>query len=207
MTPIRAWPLADNFAPLIQGASGGPVAVKRTFEPAVGIDSIERPAVTARMERWTNMSFVVLTRFENDLFENWFYDTIGQGAKSFIYRHPRTGEIGEWKITTDPVFSNIAEDRYIITVDMIKLAGTPWFAPYVPSGLIRVPYFVADYANDVYGVDGARGVAADLGDVSGTFDVWTVTTASKHRFGITTYDGDVPQSAPTGVASIVGMTR
>lgn len=207
MTPIRAWPLADNFVPLIQGASGGPVSIKRTFEPSVGIDAIERPAVTARMERWTNLSFIVETRYENDLFESWFYDTIGQGAKSFIYRHPRTGDLGEWKIVSDPVFSNISEDKYVITVDMIKLAGTPWFASYIPSNTVRIPRFVADYTNDVYGVDGALGVATDLGDVAGTFEVWTVTTEGTHRFGVATYDGDVPQTAPSGVARLVGLEQ
>lgn len=205
MTPIRAWPLANNFVPMIQGASGGPVAIKRTFEPSVGIDTIERPAVTARMERWTNLSFIVETKFENDLVESWFYDTIGQGAKSFIFRHPRTGDLGEWKITTDPVFSNISEDKYIITVDMIKLAGTLWFAPYVPTGSIRIPRFVADYDGDVYGVDGARGVAADLADVSGTFEVWTTFTDGRHAFGTKTYSGDVPLTAPTGVSRLVGF--
>jgi hypothetical protein len=202
---LRAWPLPLNYRPLIENARGGPVAMTRRFQPEVGIDTIERRAVTARAESWGSLSFVIEGEVDNATFDEWFHDTIGQ---PFIFRHPRTGVIGEWKITSDVDYRNLRDHDYVVTMDMIMLPGTPWYAPYVPGGQVRIPYFVADYGSSVFGVDGARGVVGDLADVAGTFDVWTVRTNGSNSFGTVTYTaGTVPSTAPVGVSKLIGLKR
>lgn len=201
---LRAWPLPFNYVPMIEGARGGPVAMMRRFQPEVGIDTIERKAVTARAESWRSLSFLIEGEVDNATFEAWYHDTIGQ---PFIWRHPRTGAVSEWKISGDPEYRNTRDHDYIVTLDLIMLPGTPWYAPYVPGSQVRIPYFVADYSASVFGVDGARGVVADLGDVSGTFDVWTIRTNGSNSFGTVTYDEDIPLTAPTGVSKLIGLKR
>jgi hypothetical protein len=202
---LRAWPLPFNYKPQIEGARGGPVAMLRRFQPEVGIDSIERRAVTARAETWRSLSFTIEGEVDNQMFDDWFHDTVGQ---PFIFRHPRTDVIGEWKITSDPEMRNLRDHDYVVTLDMIMLPGTPWFASYVPGGQVRIPYFIADYGSSVFGVDGVRGVVGDLADVAGTFDVWTIRSSGSNSFGTVTYlAGEVPSSAPSGVSKLIGLKR
>lgn len=200
---IPAWPLIGGSFYSRINTDGAPLDGLHAFETDVGAP-LQRRKSTAVTERW---SLGVLIERDEDLaaFEDWWAGEVAQGAMPFIWRHPVTQAVRWWRMPSQYRKAHFGAGRSIISFEALMLPGVPWFAPYVPEPYVRVPLWVADYENGIFGVDGKRGVAADLAGVSGDFEVWRRMASGSQSFHAASYDGDIPLSAPTGVLSMAGF--
>lgn len=199
---ISAWILEDDFCPVFD-ADGGDINAKRSFEPDMG-PPIERAATTASVESW---QLRVAVKSDENLaaMMAWGRGTLAQWVLPFIWRHPHTGAVTKWKFLGAPRVVRIGSQSFMLSFSALRLPGVPWFAPYVPGTRARLPAWVADYDGGVYGVGDARGVAADLSALSGTYEVWKKRSSGTQGFSERTYSGDIPTSAPVGVDWLVGF--
>ena len=199
---ITGWPSAIQSYPLKQ-ITGGPVDNLASFVTDVG-PPISRPRSTALVEAW-DMAVVFQTRAHAAIFEAWWRDDLAFGSSPFIWRHPRTKAVGKWRIPQQFKWAGLGGEITQVSFAAMALPGSVWFAAYVPEETARVPYFVADYASGIYGVDAVKGVASGLAAVAGTYEVWTYLSTGTVTIGLITYAGTVPQTAPSGVTKIVGF--
>lgn len=183
------------------GLPFSPVDVRAQFEPDLG-EPISRP-------RTTGAPFIAQPTFtlqddEIGVFEDFYADDLKQGSLSFAYRDVITGNVRLWKFMG--VYSRQYLTKRVATVSasIMQLPGVPWFAPYVPEGRSTVPYFVADYANSVFGIDGLLVAASALPAIEGSYIVERTTTALITRGVETLTAGDIPATAPAGTTKIVG---
>nr|WP_309504277.1 hypothetical protein [uncultured Roseovarius sp.] len=203
---IPYWPTTLPQRPSIR-AAGGPMDNRVSFEPDFGAP-IQRPKASDAPELF-DIAFEVFTLSEYEIFKAWFKSDLAFGANRFIWRHP-IGDAVEWfrVAAQEPPFNASAASggQFVsLTTRIMRLPGTPWFADYVPDDSSRVPDFVADYDNGVYGIDGEKVAAASLTSIAG--DYFTITTDGS---GVTSVNetltgGDIPATAPGTVTSIIGF--
>ena len=199
---IQHWPLADPFYPLLNSTSSH-LDQSASFQPDVGVP-ITRRRITGRIEGW-NMSLILRDFARLEAFKTWFSDDLQGGTLPFVWRHPITKEVARFRFTPatyDTSYLGAGVSR--ISFNALILPGRVWFAPYMRPNTARPPDWVADYAGDVFGVDGRRGVAADLEPLAGVFLVWQRNTAGTNVFREVTYSSDIPLIAPAGVSWLVG---
>ena len=200
---IAAWPFQDPLMPL-RTSTGAPVDNLASFQPDVGPPTTRRRA-TSRVEQW-EMS-VLLKSFEQlTEFETWFRDDLKDGALPFVWRKPATDEVTKWRFSPASYDKRFRGAGFVgLSFTALLLPNKLWFAPYVPENTVRLPAWVADYADGVYGVGDEKGAASTLSSVSGTFLVWERTTSGGNVFYQDSFSGNVPQTAPTGVSWLVGF--
>ena len=200
---ILTWPTTEPFYPEMS-STASPLDGLATFETDVGAP-VQRRRSTAVTEAWS-MQVLFLDLETLTTFETWWADTLGQGASRFIWRHPQTNAVRWFRIPQQFEKRFLGAGHSRVSFSALLLPGLPWFAPYVPTPYVRAPRWVAHYGSSVFGVGSARGVAADLDDVSGTFEVWRKNTDGSQSFLSQTYTaGDIPTTAPSGVEWLVGF--
>lgn len=229
-----AWPAGVPWCPEPRSARGGPVENRRSFATDSGLP-IERPRHTAMIERWS-VHLALMSQAQAEDLRQWFATVAGFGAAPFLWRHPLSGAVGRWRIAQDSVpldHEEVLRDRVRVSMVVIRLPGTPWFAPYVPDGTVRLPLWVADYDAGKYWVAGVPVAAGDLDQIAGSYDVltrlapwflaagewaaggrwddgapWDDVTPwadSGDQMSQESYAGDVPQAAPPGVLWLAGF--
>ena len=176
---IPHWPVVMPQYPKREAFSGGPLDTRARFSTEYG-PPILRARTTADPEVY-DATFRNLRLAQLTAFRTFYRDTLNRGAKSYSWRDPVYGDAALWKILGDgeKAYNVIARgaDLHDLSLKLMRMPGTPWWAPYVQAGSSQVPYVVADYANGVYGVSGQKVVASDLAAVTGTFDVLTLDFA------------------------------
>lgn len=209
MIPI--WPANLPQRPSVRDFTGSPLNAVASFAPEDG-PSIDRPKVTA--ETWVyGATFERLTFAQRTAFLTFWRDALKRGALAFAWPDPVEGTVWTWKIRggRERAFELVPRlaDRCDLKIgELMRLPGPPWWQPYAlvtAAGAARLPFAVADYTAGVFGVDLARSTGAAVAAVSGTFDVYTtatggtVTIEAAHAVSA----GDIPATAPGGVAKIV----
>lgn len=199
-----SWPTDLPQSPLI-GYEAGPADVRAAFTPDVG-EEILRPRTTGAIHEAT-ASFI-LQGAEIASFETFFATTLKQGSLRFAMREPSTDDVRIWKVAGGQTYRKryLLSDIVSIELQLIRLPAIPWFAPYVPASVSTVPAFVADYANDIYGIDGVKTAASAMPTIEGTFDVTRTVLgvpATVEDDVITA--GEIPATAPTNTTLIVGF--
>ena len=200
---IAYWPLDDYLRPL-QSSTGAPVSNRYEFQPDAG-NPIVRPRTTARMEQWSlEFSFPDATTM--GVFEDWVRDDLLQGTLPYVWRHPRTQIVARWQMTDTPYTeTNVGGTTVRVTFAALMLPGKVPLAPYIAPNSARVPDWVADYTADKYWIAGVPVAATALAAITGTYVVLEQRGVAGQRFITKTYDEDVPQTAPTGVAWFSGF--
>ena len=200
---IAAWPFQDPLMPL-RTSTGAPVDNLASFQPDVG-PPLSRRRATARVQQWEMQ--VILDSFDKlAQFESWFEDDLQDGAMPFVWRKPASKEVTKWRISPASYDKRFLGGPVVgLSFTALLLPNKLWFAPYVPENTVRLPAWVADYADGVYGVGDEKGAASTLSSVSGTFLVWERTASGQNKFYQDTFSEDVPQTAPGGVAWLVGF--
>lgn len=202
---VAFWPTSLPQKPLVS-YSGGFMDNRASFIPQVGAP-IERPLTTGAPEIY-DVSFRSLTLSEYGTFKAWFKTELGLGVKPFIFRDPLTQEPGWYKIMKgDPPFQVRALGGQYVSLQakMMLLPAAPWFASYIPKNSCRAPYFVADYANSIYGIDGKTVPASALLTISGTYWVQRTTTTAITEAQEALVATDIPASAPGTTTEILGF--
>lgn len=208
MIPI--WPHSLPQAPRRNNWTGGPRDERIRFEPDRG-PPIDRVGATGATEEF-NASFMNLSNAQRATFRAWFDGDLAKGTQWFAWRDPVIGDVSLWKIMSDgrsQAYSFTAKGAgwNDLSLNLMRRPGAVWYAPYVAEGVLRLPYVVADYTNDVFGVDLARSPAASVAAVSGVFDVFTTRPGSSTLVerGHTVTAGDIPATAPVGVTRILAF--
>lgn len=204
MTPF--WPLELRQCAMRQGQQGTRVGYRHAFEPERG-EPIMRPRGTGSLERFA-LSLPPMSPAQFDVFDAWFQSDLGQGSARFIWRHPITRSVRWFKMVPGARGYDMvpwASGRVLVGFEVLVLPGTPWFADYVPAGVSRVPYFVADYGEGVYGIDGSPVPASDLPGIAGTYLVERTTTTAVTSAVETLVATDIPATAPAGTTKIIGF--
>lgn len=178
-----------------------PQDVKATFEAATG-EPISRP-------RTTSAPFMGRAQFtfqdgEIAVFEAFYADTLAQGSRRFVWRDPVSDVLRFWRFMGAYDRQFVVDRVARVEADLMLLPGVPWFAPYGLDGLSTVPAFVADYENDVYGIDGQRVPASDLPTIEGTFDVARTVSGTTTATEEALVAGDITETAPLNTTLIVG---
>lgn len=197
---IPYWPTSLPQSPAT-GLEYSPADVRATFEADVG-EPISRPRTTGAPfilePQWT------LTDGQIATFEAFYATDLGQGSQRFAMRDVVTGDLRMWRFLETYRRQFLVKRVARVQAKLMLLPGVPWFAPYAPTGFATVPAFVADYDNDIYGIDGLRKTAADLPDIEGTYLVKRITTTAITEAQETLTAGDITEAQPAGTLSIVG---
>lgn len=202
-----SWPVTLPVFPDRGRGSGGPADGRIAFEPERGPPLLRR-ATTAEVLRF-QLEMPAFDAAQMAVFAAFFDEDLAGGSLAFAFRHPVSRAPGRFVIApgTTYTMTRTLLTHTRVALDLIRLPGTPWWAAYVEEGRARVPAVVADYDNSVFGIDGARVLAAAVADVAGTFDLYTTATggAVTLEAAHTVVAGDIPASAPPGVTGIVGF--
>lgn len=206
MIPI--WPSSLPQAPRRNNWTGGPRDERIRFEPDRG-PPIERVGATGVTEEFS-ASFMNLSNAQRAVFRDWFDGDLAKGTQWFAWRDPVIGDVSLWKILSDgrsQAYSFTAKGAgwNDLALNLMRRPGDLWYAPYATEGVLRLPYVVADYALDIFGVDLARTAAASVAAVSGVFDVYTTLSdlSTLVELGHSVTAGDIPATAPVGVSRIL----
>jgi len=202
---MQYWPFDDEFSfrPTAD-STGGPLDQTAAFQPEQGPD-ITRRRTTARVEAW-QLGVILPVKSRLLVFENWFDNILRAGTLPFAWRHPSTRVVKRFQFSPRTYSVGYPGGEWVrLSFACQILPGAPWYAPYVPDNSARVPDWVADYTADKYWINGVEVAATALAGISGTYVVadrlglYTTTTR------LAVYAGNVPQTAPSGVAWSAGF--
>lgn len=199
MTKPVHWPAGLRQFPRRDAFNGGPVDTRAAFQTEIGVP-IHRARFTANPETY-DATFPNLTQSDLVLFRA-FITSLGRGVSPFAWRDPVIGDPARWKILGNGarLYDVVPHgaDRHDLTLKLMRLPGTPWWAAYVRPGKSVVPDVVADWNAGVFGIDGAKVAASALPAVAGTFDVWSVSSTDVESFsaGVVIAPGGIPATAP-----------
>lgn len=177
------------------------VDVRAEFEVDVG-EPISRPRTTGAPymanPKW------YMTDVQVQAFEQFYETTLAQGSRKFIMRDILRDTVRWWKFTGPARAPYSSRNFAVVSANVLIFPHVPWFGSYVRNGESVVPSFVADYENDVYGIEGVRKTAADLPTIEGTYYVVRVTTSGTTEGEETLTAGDITEAQPAGTLRIVG---
>lgn len=202
---IPSFPSSLRQEPRRRDWTGGAQNVLHQFEAEDG-PPIVRPRVTGETAVFSAV-FPNLSDAQRATFEAWFRNDLRRGALAFAWRDPVDGTVGRWRIVPDTLaysFTSKGAGWHDLSLTLMRLPGTPWWAPYVLAGTTRVPHVVADYANAVFGVDSVKTAASAVALVAGIFDLYTTDGTTTEELAKTVLAGDIPATAPGTVTKIVG---
>lgn len=205
-----AWPTAMPQFPRREGFNGGPLDTRANFATEYG-PPILRARTTAAPETF-DATFRNLRLVAVQAFKTFLSADLAGGVNSFSWRDPVFGDPALWKILGNGgrLYDLLPRgaDLHDLTLKLMRLPGTPWWAPYVRPAASVVPQVVADWDAGVYGIGGAKVLASALPAVTGTFNVYSVSTTDVETYtaGVVITAGGIPATAPGGVKRRVYFT-
>ena len=207
---IPNWPAALPQFPWDQGFSGGPRDTRARFQPEYG-PPILRNRTTANPEVF-DAAFRSLRLVAVSAFRSFYVLDLGNGIRSFAWRDPVQGDVALWKIIGSGELAYSITPRrgdfHDLALKMMRMPGTPWWAAYVRPAVSVVPQVVADWDAGVHGLGGVKVAASALPAVTGTFNVWSVSSTDVETYsaGVVIGAGDIPATAPALVKRRVYFT-
>ena len=199
------WPLEMPQDPATAYA-GGPLDNRESFSARAG-EPIERPLTSAPLQVY-DLNIKPVTKSVFATFETWFQNDLGSGVSWFNFRHPIGRELRLTKfVGGNPAYTatSVSGGRLVaMSMQLMFRPTLPWYEPYTKAGTSRPPFFVADYVNNLYGVDSQIVPTSSLLLIEGTYLVQRVTSSGTTEAVETLANGDIPQNAPAGTTRIVG---
>lgn len=201
MTSFPYWP--ETLPGPAPGLDYSPQDVRVSFEPDVG-EPISRPKTTGAPyiinPVWT------LQGAQIDRFTEFHSKTLARGSLQFCMRDP-VNDVPRLCRFVGGAYKRQFITRTLarVSAQVMILPGPPWFAPYVPQGVSRVPDFVADYAGSVFGIEGKTVAASAIAALAGTYLVERTTTSAVTTAQEVLEAGDIPATAPANTTRIIGF--
>ncbi len=195
-----SWPAGMPLYPMREAFTGGPLDTRAKFQAELGVP-ITRPRTSADAEVY-DATFKNLKLAQLTVFRSFVANDLRRGTLSFAWRDPVMGDVALWRIVGngERLFDVVARgaDLHNLTLKLMRLPGTPWWAPYVRPGATVVPEVVADWNAGVYGIGGSKVAASAMPTVSGTFNVYSVSTSDVETYaaGVVIAPGGIPATAP-----------
>ncbi|MBS8228356.1 hypothetical protein [Vannielia litorea] len=170
MTNSPTWPTSLPQLPLANGLTAEMRDTRESFEPQRG-PSISRPGFTADLKQFQVSFSLDLAQLAT--FEAFVRDDLARGSLKFGMRDPETLAIHLWKIVPGQGLyrqRRVGPGRVTVSMELLR-SGTPWYAPYSPSGVVVAPEFLLDFEAGVYASGGARvslsgALVATVGSIS-----------------------------------------
>lgn len=194
------WPASLPQFPQRQAFNGGPLDTRVSFATEYGPPILR--ARTTAIPRTFDATFRNLKLVQLQAFQAFIDTDLGGAVRSFSWRDPVMGDPALWKIMGNGgrLFDLMARgaDLHDLSLKLMRLPGTPWWAAYVRPGASVVPEVVADWNAGVYGIGGAKVLASALPAVTGTFNVYSVSSTDVETYtaGVVIGAGDIPATAP-----------
>lgn len=204
------WPSAMPQYPKREAFNGGPLDTRASFATEYG-PPILRARTTAAPETF-DATFRNLRLVAVQAFRSFVATDLGGAVKAFSWRDPVMGDPALWKILGNGgrLFDLVPRgaDLHDLSLKLMRLPGTPWWSPYVRPGAWVVPQVVADWNTGVYGIGGAKVAASALPAVTGTFNVYSVSTSDVETYtaGVVITAGGIPATAPALVKRRIYFT-
>lgn len=195
-----SWPAGLPLYPMREAFSGGPLDTRAKFQTDLGVP-ITRPRTSADAETY-EATFKNLKLAQIATFRAFVANDLLRGTRSYVWRDPVMGDVALWRLigNGERLYDVLARgaDLHNLTLKLMRLPGTPWWAPYVRPGATVVPWVVADWNAGVYGIAGSKVTAANLPLVSGTFNVYSVSSTDVETYtaGVVITAGGIPATAP-----------
>lgn len=206
---IPNWPAALPQLPR-RPLTGGRRDSRARFDPEYG-PPIHRARTTADPDVYDAV-FPNIRATALSAFRTFWTTALDRGTRSFSWRDPIYGDAALWKILGDGERAYGIEakgaDLHNLSLRLMRLPGTPWWGPYLRPDESVVPQVVADWDAGVYGIGGAKVAASALPAVTGTFNVWSLSTSDVETYaaGVVIAAGDIPATAPSLVKRRVYFT-
>lgn len=203
---LAIWPSGVPSCPFNDGVAFAPQDVLARFQPDVGVP-ITRPRLTAGIDTMS-IELKPMTRAQFAAWREWAALQLKNGALPFLWRDPLSTALSRWMFTA-PYSSEARGNRLqVVTIRVMRLPGSLWYAPYVPSHLIAQPGFVADWSGSVFGIGETMVAASGLSAVAGDYTVYIQRTNGTSAVQDLTFtEDDLGATAPSGVARYVGFAR
>jgi hypothetical protein len=211
MTLMSVWPAGFLQTPRrSNGWETAPFDTRATFDPETG-PPLMRARVTA--EAWSaSATFPSIDVAERAAFLA-FWDEIGRGARPFLWRDPDGAAIRKWTVAPGQSlrFAKLSANRWDMTLALIRLPSTPWWATLIPPNRLVAPKAAYDLQRGLYhngtaqvGAAAAIGAGPSLIAAHGLSDVRLLTTggAATVLLAQTLTAGWWPPSPPPLLASI-----
>ncbi|PTV94015.1 hypothetical protein C8J27_11066 [Rhodobacter aestuarii] len=164
MSLMIVWPKGFLQTPKKQSWTGSPFETRAIFSPEVGAP-LYRARTTA--EAWTFRGiFPLADEAERAAFWAFWAETY-RGVLDFLWRDPADGKVRRWKFAAqEPVSeTNITGLHWDISVQVIRLPSTPWWAWLMPEGPLVAPLAAYDIARGLFHNGTAQiGQTAAIGD-------------------------------------------
>lgn len=198
--PVPFWPIAMRQLPQRGSWTGGPQDTRAQFKPEYGPPLVRR-RTTAETEIYQAL-YPNLNATMRAAFRTFWATDLAGGVLSFCLRDPVSDEVGMWRIigAGERAYDLVAKGAGLhdLTLQLMRLPGTPWFAPYMRAGSNRPPQVVADWFAGIYGINGKRVAASALPAVAGTFDVYSTSSTDVETFAAAQVitAGGIPSTAP-----------
>lgn len=203
MAGVPSWPASLPQTPRRQSWTGGAQESRATFQPDYGPPVVRRRTTGDAM--LYECVFPQMSGAQRAAFVNFWHVDLQGGSLSYSWRDPVLGDVARWRILGGSGrawdFTALGADLHDLSLSLMRLPGTPWWAAYVRPNENEVPVVVADWNAGVYGYEGNRVAASALPTISGTFDVWSVSTSNVETFAAAQViaAGGIPATAPLNV--------
>ncbi|MES2753778.1 MAG: hypothetical protein V4659_03860 [Pseudomonadota bacterium] len=198
--PVPFWPIAMRQMPQRGSWTGGPQESRVQFKPEYG-PPIQRRRTTADPEIYQGL-FPNLNATMRAAFRSFYITDLAGGVLSFCWRDPVLDDVAMWRIlgSGERAFDMVAKGAGLhdLTLQLMRLPGAPWFAPYMRAGSNKPPQVVADWFAGIYGINGSKVAASALPAIAGTFDVYSTSSTDVETFAAAQVitAGGIPATAP-----------
>lgn len=196
-----AWPANLPQRPKREAFNGGPLDTRASFATEYGPPILR--ARTTAAPRTFDATFRNLKLVQVQAFQAFLDSDLGGAVRSFSWRDPVMGDPALWQILGNGqrLYDLVPRgaDLHDLSLKLMRRPGTPWWVAYVRPDASVVPEVVADWDAGIFGIGGAKVLASAMPAVSGTFDVYSVSTSDVETYtaGVVIAPGDIPASAPS----------